>query len=138
MTTPLWLPDDKKPYDPPKLKFQFACPMKWSDLAKTSDPNIRDCGKCKEQVHYVTSFSNFLDSVEKGRCVSVDMNDYGTLFASHRQDEKGPCVVKKEVARTEVQMPTMMGRTYIVDDEFNSSRKRGRVVRRPESPKKEG
>lgn len=151
----IWLPGPQKT-PPPKLAWRFSCPMKWSDLKLTKDPNVRDCSQCKETVHYVTSFQNFLESVEKGRCVSVDTQDYGNLFADHRQNDNAPCVVAKEPpisidprARTEPAMPEMLGRVDMVPekdfiqkpdaretrDDFGN-RRLGRVVKR-KRPEKE-
>ena len=147
----LWLPGKQRP-DPVKFKWQFKCTQKWSDLSPTDDPNVRDCGSCNEKVHYVTSFPTFLKLVETGKCIAVDLQDAEGLFADHRQDENGPCVVAKEPPivmnpRQEYQMPERMGRVDMVPgkdfiqkpdetrDDFGS-RRMGRIVKKPK-PKDE-
>jgi len=53
------------------FRLEFACPMKWHELAPTDDPLVRDCAGCQRSVHLAVRSEDFVAHTRAGRCVAV-------------------------------------------------------------------
>lgn len=53
-------------------KFEFECEAKWDDLVQTSDPLIRVCKQCQQDVHKCESDEQLTIAVQTGKCVAVE------------------------------------------------------------------
>lgn len=52
-------------------KFQFQCPRSWHALRTTSDPNVRACDSCLENVYLCKDEAEVVTQAGKGRCVAL-------------------------------------------------------------------
>jgi hypothetical protein len=54
-------------------QFKFECPKLWSSLDKTSQPKIRHCKQCNQDVHYCQTAKELQTAVIKNYCVAVEV-----------------------------------------------------------------
>lgn len=57
-------------------KFAFKCTKTWESLEKTSEPGVRYCSDCQEEVFYCITKSEIVDALRDRKCISVVINDY--------------------------------------------------------------
>ena len=50
--------------------FEFVCPLKWNNLEKTDDKNVRFCGSCEKQVFKATDLDSFQELSDQNKCVA--------------------------------------------------------------------
>ncbi len=55
--------------------FEFICPLKWDNLAKTDDKNVRFCGSCEKQVFKAKDLESFGKLSNENKCVAYVEND---------------------------------------------------------------
>lgn len=53
--------------------FSFKCPKKWDSLRETNRSDVRYCEECNEHVFFCKTSADLISSVNKGRCVAVDV-----------------------------------------------------------------
>jgi len=53
------------------LRWSFRCPRQWSQMEKTSDPNVRSCAPCRQLVSMVHTEQEATQHAELGHCVSM-------------------------------------------------------------------
>ena len=49
----------------------FKCPLKWEDLEKTDDEDVRYCKECMENVYQVPNLLAFKKRAKEKKCVSI-------------------------------------------------------------------
>jgi uncharacterized protein (TIGR02996 family) len=54
------------------IRFSFACPKCWDDMAPTGDPAVRHCDGCRKPVHLALTRAAARRLAEQDRCVAVD------------------------------------------------------------------
>ena len=52
-------------------KFAFQCPMAWSRLRQTDDPNVRLCESCLENVYLCRNEGEVTARAKEGKCVAI-------------------------------------------------------------------
>ena len=50
--------------------FEFVCPLKWDNLDKTDDKNVRFCSSCKKQVLKAADLDSFNRLAYENKCVA--------------------------------------------------------------------
>ena len=50
--------------------FEFVCPLKWDNLEKTDNNNIRFCGSCDKQVFKASDLESFSKLADENKCVA--------------------------------------------------------------------
>ena len=55
--------------------FEFICPLKWENLEKTDNSNIRFCGSCEQQVFKATDLNSFEKLSDKNKYVAYAGNE---------------------------------------------------------------
>ena len=55
----------------PTIRFAFQCPRTWEDLAPTSQPSVRHCDGCGEDVHLVETVVDAERLALRGKCISA-------------------------------------------------------------------
>jgi hypothetical protein len=82
-------------------RLAFQCPMRWTDLNKTSSPLVRHCDRCDREVRFTSHPESFAQARARGQCVAV----LGENKGQHAQDlaeagaeealvsEGSPCLV---------------------------------------------
>ena len=55
--------------------FEFVCPLKWDNLQKTDNNDIRFCGSCDKQVFKASSLKSFSKLANENKCVAYTEND---------------------------------------------------------------
>jgi uncharacterized protein (TIGR02996 family) len=53
------------------FRFDFQCPIEWSELALTDDVRVRHCSQCDRGVHFCESLAQAREHGEQGHCVAV-------------------------------------------------------------------
>jgi uncharacterized protein (TIGR02996 family) len=53
--------------------FQFACDLRWDQLATTDEDTVRFCNRCQEHVHYCETIMKARDHAQRGHCVAADL-----------------------------------------------------------------
>ena len=56
---------------PATVRFAFACPMSWEELAPTEDATERHCARCDQRVYRCTSLRAAEDHARLGHCIAV-------------------------------------------------------------------
>lgn len=56
-------------------KFKFKCEQIWEELEETEFPQIRNCSKCNESVHFIDSDKRLLEAIQDNLCVAVKKSD---------------------------------------------------------------
>jgi hypothetical protein len=56
-------------------KFKFKCEQVWEELEETEFPQIRNCSKCNESVHFIDSDKRLLEAIQDNLCVAVKKSD---------------------------------------------------------------
>jgi hypothetical protein len=56
-------------------KFKFKCEQVWEELEETEFPQIRNCSKCNESVHFIDSNKRLLEAIQDNLCVAVRKSD---------------------------------------------------------------
>lgn len=51
--------------------FKFRCEKKWQNLERTDNPEIRYCGTCGEDIHYVHTNKELRKAIEANQCVAL-------------------------------------------------------------------
>lgn len=88
-----------------RYRAKFVCPLRFSELGRTEDAWVRDCGQCQRQVRYCKTAGELAESVAAGHCVAFRRSDMpGVLVtlakapALHSaQEPTRPCVVNSEL-----------------------------------------
>jgi len=68
-------------YDFSKIKgfmdcaLSYRCPLKWDDLKKTDNENVRFCTECMENVYHVENLIDFKQKVKEKKCISIQKYD---------------------------------------------------------------
>lgn len=52
------------------VKFRFQCEKLWTELAATSDPSVRHCGRCGSDVHFCTTDRETIEHAKAGHCIA--------------------------------------------------------------------
>ena len=65
--------------------FVFVCPLKWENLEKTDEINIRYCGSCEKQVYKAENMFSFYELSEQNKCVA------------YREDENTPGIMGETI-----------------------------------------
>ena len=55
--------------------FEFVCPLKWNNLEKTDDKNVRFCGSCEKQVFKASDLDSFSKLANENKCVAYIGNE---------------------------------------------------------------
>ena len=55
--------------------FEFVCPLKWDNLEKTDNKNVRFCGSCEKQVFKATDLDSFSKLANENKCVAYIENE---------------------------------------------------------------
>lgn len=55
----------------PAVRFAYACPRSWEELAPTGDAAVRRCGACGEDVHRADTVIAAEALARQGRCIAV-------------------------------------------------------------------
>ena len=50
--------------------FEFVCPLKWDNLEKTDNKNIRLCGSCDKEVYKASNLESFSKLADENKCVA--------------------------------------------------------------------
>jgi hypothetical protein len=61
------------------VEFRFQCPKLWDDLAVTSDPAIRHCEECDNEVFFCTTDLETIAHARAGRCIARELPDPSEL-----------------------------------------------------------
>ena len=56
-------------------KFAFKCPLKWESLAKTTDPDVRFCDECQQEVYFCRSDAELVKAIKLNRCIAITVED---------------------------------------------------------------
>jgi hypothetical protein len=56
----------------PRVRFRFVCPNEWTELAPTTDPDVRACAECHRLVHRCTTRDRAEALARRGECIAVD------------------------------------------------------------------
>lgn len=56
-----------------KLLFRKRCTRRWETLDPTSDPTVRHCDDCSQQVHYCGTIAKARAQAFFGNCIAVDL-----------------------------------------------------------------
>ena len=56
---------------PPAVRFRVRCPMSWEELTATTRPEVRHCGRCREDVYRCEDLTTAEAHARAGRCISV-------------------------------------------------------------------
>ena len=66
----------------------FACPLSWSKLSPTTDPEIRACSTCQQNVFRCQGADEIEAHVKAGHCVAVfSDNDVKPMFLGKMEVE---------------------------------------------------
>ena len=68
--------------------FEFVCPLKWDNLEKTDENNIRYCGSCEKQVYKAKNMFSFYELSEQNKCVA------------YKEDDNTPGIMGETIPRT--------------------------------------
>lgn len=49
----------------------YPCPMRWSNMQRTNDPEVRFCGSCHASVYLVANELEYQNRAEAGECVAL-------------------------------------------------------------------
>ena len=52
-------------------KFKFQCPLRWSSLRTTDDPNVRLCESCLRNVYLCENEEQLAERAASGQCVAL-------------------------------------------------------------------
>ena len=55
----------------PVLRFAYRCPLSWSWLDQTEEPNARYCTQCKHSVYHCASVEEAEERAKQGQCIAV-------------------------------------------------------------------
>jgi uncharacterized protein (TIGR02996 family) len=55
------------------LQFDLVCDKRWDEMAPTSDPTVRLCDACQQNVHYCDTINEARKQAQYGHCVAVDL-----------------------------------------------------------------
>ena len=55
--------------------FEFVCPLKWDNLEKTDNNDIRFCGSCEKQVFKASDLDSFSKLANDNKCVAYKANE---------------------------------------------------------------
>lgn len=55
--------------------FEFVCPLKWDNLEKTDNNDIRFCGSCEKQVFKASDLDSFNRLANENKCVAYIQNE---------------------------------------------------------------
>ena len=55
--------------------FEFVCPLKWDNLEKTYNNDIRFCGSCEKQVLKASDLESFNKLANDNKCVAYIENE---------------------------------------------------------------
>ena len=55
--------------------FEFVCPLKWDNLQKTDNKDIRFCGSCDKQVFKASGLKSFSKLANENKCVAYTENE---------------------------------------------------------------
>ena len=55
--------------------FEFVCPLKWDNLEKTDNNDIRFCGSCEKQVFKASDLDSFSRLANENKCVAYIGNE---------------------------------------------------------------
>jgi uncharacterized protein (TIGR02996 family) len=71
-------------WDRYRRQFDFVCDKRWDEMTPTSDPAVRLCDACQQNVHYCDTITEARKQAERGHCVAVD------LGIIRREDDLSP------------------------------------------------
>jgi uncharacterized protein (TIGR02996 family) len=54
-------------------QFDFVCDKTWDQMTPTSDPTVRLCASCQQNVHYCDTITEARKQAQYGHCVAVDL-----------------------------------------------------------------
>jgi uncharacterized protein (TIGR02996 family) len=80
-----------------ELGFEFECPMQWSKLQATKNPEVRFCDTCKKAVYYCQTIDKAQRHARAGRCVAIDSR----VVRTHRDLEERMTTVGRLVQMPE-------------------------------------
>ena len=52
------------------VRVKVPCPRTWEGLAPTSDPTVRHCGECDQDVYFCATDAETLEHARAGRCIA--------------------------------------------------------------------
>ncbi len=54
-----------------QVKFQLECPKQWDKLQSTTEPKVRYCNECEQNVHYCETMSEAFECALSSQCVAI-------------------------------------------------------------------
>ena len=51
--------------------FLFKCPQQWDKMDETENEDVRFCGECRKEVHFVKGVKSLKELREAGKCVAL-------------------------------------------------------------------
>ena len=58
-----------------EFRFDYICPLKWSNLKKTDEPNIKYCDECSKLVYKCSSKRDYLKHSKKNHCIFLEIDN---------------------------------------------------------------
>lgn len=52
------------------VSVKVPCPKTWEGLAPTSDPKVRHCGECGQEVYFCVTDAETLEHAQAGHCIA--------------------------------------------------------------------
>lgn len=88
-----------------RFRFKFQCPLRYEDLAPTSDPLQRSCERCQRQVRFVANVDELAEQVAQGHCVAFERRALEGVVARVAEDPRQhsalapgtPCLVPTDL-----------------------------------------
>jgi uncharacterized protein (TIGR02996 family) len=56
-----------------RVQFDLVCDRRWDEMTPTSDPTVRQCDSCQQNVHYCDTITEAREQAQRGHCVAVDL-----------------------------------------------------------------
>jgi uncharacterized protein (TIGR02996 family) len=57
-----------------QVQFDFVCDRRWDEMTPTSDPTVRLCDSCQQNVHYCDTITEAREQAQHGHCVAVALD----------------------------------------------------------------
>lgn len=67
----------------PAVRFAYQCDRQWETLQPTSEPRVRYCGSCRQDVYRCSSFTEAATHAQRGECIAVEPHLVGEAYARY-------------------------------------------------------
>ncbi|EKE77837.1 hypothetical protein [Gallaecimonas xiamenensis] len=68
------------------LKWAYPCPLRWQDLPEGTQPGVRHCPQCRQDVFLVHSQAELEANSSRSRCVALDPGPKSNIIMGRFKD----------------------------------------------------